>query len=78
MNLDLSAVDWNALEKLCDDCGDSDGSMFKELIVHTVLQIALQHYPSKVKTGKGNRTKMERELAALKMKKGRSTGNFHI
>ena len=69
MNLDLSAVDWNALEKLCDDCGDSDGSMFKELIVHTVLQIALQHCPSKVKTGKGNRTKMERELAALKMKK---------
>ncbi|KAL5250292.1 hypothetical protein ACHWQZ_G016138 [Mnemiopsis leidyi] len=69
MNQDLSTVDWNSLQVLCDECGDFDGSMFIDLIVLTVLQIALKHCPAKTKTDKCGKTKLQKELAALKMKK---------
>ena len=69
INQSLSTVDWSLLQKLCDECGDLDGSMLKEMIVLTVLQICLQHSPAKIQSGKGSKSKMEKELAAMKMKK---------
>ena len=69
MNLSLTKVDWNSLQRVCDECGDQDGSMFKELIVLTVLQISINHSPAKAEAGKGSKSRKEKELAALKMKK---------
>ena len=69
MNLSLTKVDWNSLQRICDECGDQDGSMFKELIVLTVLQISIKHSPAKTEAGKGSKSRKEKELAALRMKK---------
>ena len=57
MNLSLTKVDWNSLQRLCDECGDQDGSMFKELIVLTVLQISITHSPAKAEAGKGSKSR---------------------
>ncbi len=47
MNNVLGAVDWVALKMLCEEIGDNDGENFKELLMLTVLQIALKHSPHK-------------------------------
>eukprot|EP00116_Pleurobrachia_bachei_P001755 sb/3462017/ len=55
MNEDLSEVDWDNLQNLCDESGDPTGEKFKELIVLTVLQLAIKHCPKKSQRGKNGR-----------------------
>ena len=69
LNEDLGQVDWYTLKKLCDENQDYDGSMFKELLVLTVLQLTLKHSPSKFLSGGTRKNKTERELNSLKMKR---------
>ena len=69
MNSDLKAVNWKHLQYLCQDCGDIDGSMFKELIVLTVLQISIRHSPGKIRRPGATKTKAERTLISLKFKR---------
>ncbi|KAL5248367.1 hypothetical protein ACHWQZ_G017523 [Mnemiopsis leidyi] len=69
MNEALNAVNWVLLKALCDDCGDADSTLFKELIVLTVLQITSHLSPSKISLDKKGKSKLDKELASLKMKK---------
>eukprot|EP00116_Pleurobrachia_bachei_P016247 sb/3476509/ len=73
MNGDLSEVDWDNLQKVCEESGDITGEKFKELIVLTVLQLAIKHSPRKSqprKKGlteplKRRRRKIKARIAAL-------------
>ena len=69
MNLDLSAINWKQLHELCNCCGDTDGSMFKELIVLTVLQVSIRHSPPKKRPSGAPKSRAERTLISLKFKK---------
>jgi len=61
--------DWKLLQEPCDECGDDDETLFKELTVLTVLQITVSHSPVKSEACKNTKTKMEKELTSLNMKK---------
>ena len=71
MNRDLGEVNWYLLRELCIKDGDPDGSLynFKQIIVLTVLQIALKHSPQKFKATRLNKSRLDRELTSLKMKR---------
>ncbi|KAL5271626.1 hypothetical protein ACHWQZ_G002039 [Mnemiopsis leidyi] len=77
MNEALDAVNWVLLKALCDDCGDADSTLFKELIVLTVLQITLHLSPSKISLDKKGKSKLDKELASLKMKKRKANRKLH-
>ena len=47
INAMLGEVDWGELKKICDEENDLDGSLFKNLLVLTVLQVTLQHAPQR-------------------------------
>ena len=67
LNRDLSSVDWQNLKDLCDSNNDDDGSMFKELLVLTVLQFTLLHSPRKCPGKRSSKT--NRKINSLKMKR---------
>ena len=69
MNSELSAINWTQLQELCNCCGDTDGSMFKELIVLTVLQVSIRHSPPKKRPRGAPKSSAERALISLKFKK---------
>ena len=69
MNSELSDINWNQLQDLCNCCGDTDGSMFKELIVLTVLQVSIKHCPSKNRPLGAPKSRAERAFISLKFKK---------
>ena len=50
LDTDLSSVNWHELKMLCDDEGDPDCSMFKELIIQTVVSVIYEALPNKDKT----------------------------
>ena len=52
MNEELTAVDWDSLQTLCEDYGDISGEKFKELLTLTVLQVAMKHSPCKTQRKK--------------------------
>ena len=69
LNRDLGEVDWHLLKELCDEDVDWDGTKFKDLIVLTVLQLTIIHSPMKGPETATKKSKIDRELASLKMKK---------
>lgn len=69
LNRDLGEVDWHLLKELCDEDVDWDGTKFKDLIVLTVLQLTIIHSPMKAPETATKKSKIDRELASLKMKK---------
>ena len=69
LNRELGEIDWYSLKEICDDSNDQDGSLFKELIVLTVLQCTILHAPPNVRPSGAVKCKMERELISLKMKR---------
>ena len=79
VNDELGKVDWYCLKALCDSNNDVDGTMFKELIVLTVLQVTLKHCPPKLRPKGAGKSKYEKELVSLKMKRrklNRKIGNL--
>ena len=66
---DLGSVNWHKLKALCDDEGDPDNSIFKELLIQTVLQLSMKHCPPKIKPNGAPKGKTEKELISLKMKR---------
>ena len=69
MNCELFGVDWFVLKELCDDIGDEEGSLFKELIVLTVLQISIKHSPPKERLPGALKSKAQRDLISMKMRR---------
>ena len=69
MNVMLSEVDWASLKNLCDEINDADGTYFKSLLVLTVLQVALLHSPPRKRAKAGTKSKSERKINSLKMKR---------
>ncbi len=58
-NIDLREVDWYLLRELCiENDGDPDGSLFKHIIVMTVLQLALKHSPKKLQATRSSKSKL--------------------
>ena len=76
LDQDLSEVNWYYLKELCDEMHDPDGSMFKELIVLTVLQVALIHSPPKVRPAGSGKSKTEKEIISLKMRRRKLNGKI--
>ena len=83
MNEDLSEVEWDNLQTMCEESGDTTGEKFKELIVLTVLQLAIKHSPKKSQRRKNNlveplkrrRRKLKSRIAA-KASKDSATGQL--
>ena len=69
LDADLGCVNWQTLKALCDDEGDHDGSIFKELLIQTVLQLSMKHCPPKIRPSGARKSKGEKELISLKMKR---------
>ena len=69
MNAMLGDIDWYQLKNLCDDADDSDGTLFKNLFVMTVLQVTLLHAPPKRLDGKAHQNKADRKINSLKFKR---------
>ena len=69
LDADLDRVNWHTLKGLCDDEGDPDGAIFKELLIQTVLQLSMKHCPPKIRPSGGRKSKGEKELISLKMKR---------
>ena len=69
MNAILRKIDWTELKKICDDEGDMDCSLYKNLLVLTVLQVTLIHAPLKRLDGKAPTNKSDRKINSLQFKK---------
>ena len=59
IRVDLQSVDWTTLLQICEEDGDYEGELFKELIIMTVLQIAIKHCPRKQNRGKTRKSRLE-------------------
>ena len=73
MNVDLMEIDWDSLQTMCEESGDTSGEHFKELITLTVLQLAMKHCPEKkqrkksspIESLKRRRRKLRTRIAAI-------------
>ena len=63
MHAMLGDIDWYQLKYLCDDADDSDGTLFKNLVVMTVLQVTSLHAPPKRLDGKAHQNKAYRKIS---------------
>ena len=62
LNVDLMEIDWYELKALCDGEGDPDCSMFKELLILTLLQLSIKHCPPKTRPPGARKSKVEQEI----------------
>ena len=67
MNNDLSSINWEDLQSLCED--DEDGSQFLELFRLTVLQVTLKNSPNKERTNGDPRSQKTRQKYTLKRRR---------
>ena len=67
IKVDLALCDWAGLKAVCDNDGDEDCSIFKELIIQTVLQITIKNSPPNARTRQSQQK--DRHMNVLKRRR---------